>query len=213
MPRERGTHDYKRHGTTSLFAALELKTSRVIGQLHRRHRSQEFASSSMRSSASARRTRCAYYVDNYEPTKLPSSGNGSPNVHAFISTSLPPTILSTLAVASSPTSNHLSQLKTSAHPNTSRHNKIPTLLYQNPPNPPHPLPTTTPLTYTRTTNYLSGRRDYPEILDGRRAITGDNALRLARFLGTTAEFWLNYPLRSVRKCPRSFDFMILHAIS
>src|SRR5438309_5434294 len=36
------THDYKRHGTTSLFAALELKTSRVIGQLHRRHRSAEF---------------------------------------------------------------------------------------------------------------------------------------------------------------------------
>lgn len=39
---ERGTHDYKRHGTTSLFAALELKTSRVIGKLHRRHRSREF---------------------------------------------------------------------------------------------------------------------------------------------------------------------------
>jgi transposase len=39
---ERGTHDYKRHGTTSLFAALELKTSRVIGQLHHRHRSREF---------------------------------------------------------------------------------------------------------------------------------------------------------------------------
>lgn len=40
--RERRTHDYKRHGTTSLFAALELKTSRVIGQLRRRHRSSEF---------------------------------------------------------------------------------------------------------------------------------------------------------------------------
>jgi transposase len=39
---ERGTHDYKRHGTTSLFAALDLKTSRVIGQFHRRHRSAEF---------------------------------------------------------------------------------------------------------------------------------------------------------------------------
>ena len=39
---ERGTHDYKRHGTTSLFAALELKTKRIIGQLRRRHRSQEF---------------------------------------------------------------------------------------------------------------------------------------------------------------------------
>src|SRR5439155_14458318 len=39
---ERRTHDYNRHGTTSLFAALELKTSCVIGQLHRRHRSAEF---------------------------------------------------------------------------------------------------------------------------------------------------------------------------
>jgi transposase len=39
---ERRTHDYKRHGITSLFAALELKTGRVIGQLHRRHRSSEF---------------------------------------------------------------------------------------------------------------------------------------------------------------------------
>src|SRR5438445_9570562 len=41
-PVERRTHGYKRHGTTSPFAALELKTSRVIGQLHRRHRSAEF---------------------------------------------------------------------------------------------------------------------------------------------------------------------------
>jgi transposase len=41
---ERRTHDYKRNGTTSLFAALDLKTNRVIGQLHRRHRSQEFRS-------------------------------------------------------------------------------------------------------------------------------------------------------------------------
>jgi transposase len=41
---ERRTHDYKRNGTTSLFAALELKTNRVIGELHRRHRSREFRS-------------------------------------------------------------------------------------------------------------------------------------------------------------------------
>lgn len=39
---ERRTHDYQRHGTTSLFAALELKSSQVISQLHRRHRSLEF---------------------------------------------------------------------------------------------------------------------------------------------------------------------------
>ena len=30
-----------------------------------------------------------------------------------------------------------------------------------------------------------------EILHGRRAITGDTALRLGHFFGTTAEFWLN----------------------
>lgn len=39
---ERRTHDYKRHGTTSLFAALDVKTSQVISQFHRRHRSAEF---------------------------------------------------------------------------------------------------------------------------------------------------------------------------
>jgi len=39
---ERRTHDYKRHGTTSLFAALDVKSGKVIGQTHRRHRSIEF---------------------------------------------------------------------------------------------------------------------------------------------------------------------------
>jgi transposase len=39
---ERRTHDYKRHGTTSLFAALDIKTSKILSQLHRRHRSIEF---------------------------------------------------------------------------------------------------------------------------------------------------------------------------
>jgi transposase len=39
---ERRTHDYARHGTTSLFAALEVGTGRVYGQLHQRHRAKEF---------------------------------------------------------------------------------------------------------------------------------------------------------------------------
>jgi transposase len=39
---ERRTHDYKRHGTTTLFAALDVATSKVITQFHRRHRSTEF---------------------------------------------------------------------------------------------------------------------------------------------------------------------------
>jgi transposase len=39
---ERRTHDYKRHGTTSLFAALDVKTGKVIGEIKRRHRPIEF---------------------------------------------------------------------------------------------------------------------------------------------------------------------------
>ena len=38
----RRTPDYIRHGTTSLFAALNVATGKVIGQCHRRHRHQEF---------------------------------------------------------------------------------------------------------------------------------------------------------------------------
>ena len=40
--RPRRTHDYKRNGTTSLFAALDVATGKVIGQCYRRHRSAEF---------------------------------------------------------------------------------------------------------------------------------------------------------------------------
>jgi transposase len=39
---ERRSHDYVRHGTTSLFAALELASGKVIGSLRRRHRASEF---------------------------------------------------------------------------------------------------------------------------------------------------------------------------
>ena len=39
---ERRTHDYARHGTTSLFAALDVKTGVVIGECHARHRAVEF---------------------------------------------------------------------------------------------------------------------------------------------------------------------------
>lgn len=39
---ERHTHDYKRHGTTSLFAALNVASGQVLGQCHGRHRHQEF---------------------------------------------------------------------------------------------------------------------------------------------------------------------------
>ncbi|MFJ6677399.1 IS630 family transposase [Actinosynnema sp. NPDC091369] len=39
---ERRTHDYIRHGITTLFAALDIATGEVIGSIHRRHRAVEF---------------------------------------------------------------------------------------------------------------------------------------------------------------------------
>lgn len=39
---ERGTHDYERHGTASLFAALNVATGEVIGKCYSQHRAQEF---------------------------------------------------------------------------------------------------------------------------------------------------------------------------
>jgi transposase len=39
---ERATHDYERHGTTSLYAALNIQSGEVIGRLHQRHRAIEF---------------------------------------------------------------------------------------------------------------------------------------------------------------------------
>jgi len=39
---ERRTHDYVRHGTTTLFAALDVATGRIIGKCYRKHRAVEF---------------------------------------------------------------------------------------------------------------------------------------------------------------------------
>ena len=38
----RRTHDYLRHGITSLFAALDVATGEIYGSIHRRHRAAEF---------------------------------------------------------------------------------------------------------------------------------------------------------------------------
>ena len=45
------THDYKRHGTTTLFAALDVLTGTVIGRCLPRHRNTEFLNSCARSTA------------------------------------------------------------------------------------------------------------------------------------------------------------------
>jgi len=70
---ERRTHDYKRHGTTSLFAALDLASGRVIGELHRRHRSQEFLTFLRTIEANVPATLDVHLIlDNYGTHKTPS---------------------------------------------------------------------------------------------------------------------------------------------
>jgi transposase len=67
---ERRTHDYERHGTTSLFAAYDLATGKVIGSLYRRHRSNEFRTFLNRiDEAVPRRLDVHIVLDNYATHK------------------------------------------------------------------------------------------------------------------------------------------------
>jgi len=69
---ERRTHDYRRHGTTSLFAALDAKSGNVIGQTHRRHRSLEFRQFLDRIDASVPSDLEVHIImDNYGTHKTP----------------------------------------------------------------------------------------------------------------------------------------------
>ena len=66
------THDYIRHGTTSLFAALDVATGKVIGQCHRRHRHQEFLKFLQRLDAQLPPTGEVHIImDNYGTHKVP----------------------------------------------------------------------------------------------------------------------------------------------
>jgi len=69
---ERRTHDYERHGTTSLFAALDVKSGKVLGETHHRHRSMEFRKFLDRIDASVPPDREVHIVmDNYGTHKTP----------------------------------------------------------------------------------------------------------------------------------------------
>ncbi len=70
---ERRSHDYVRHGTTSLFAGLDTLTGRVIGSLHRRHRASEFRSFLERIDAEVPADLAVHLVlDNYATHKTPA---------------------------------------------------------------------------------------------------------------------------------------------
>ena len=66
------THDYKRHGTTTLFAALDVKSGLVIGDCMPRHRAREFLAFLRRIDRAVARPRAVHLVlDNYATHKTP----------------------------------------------------------------------------------------------------------------------------------------------
>lgn len=66
------THDYKRHGTTTLFAALDVTSGRVIGECMPRHRAKEFLTFLRRIDHAVRKPRDIHLVlDNYATHKTP----------------------------------------------------------------------------------------------------------------------------------------------
>ncbi len=70
---ERRSHDYRRHGTASLFAALDVKTGRVIGDVRRRHRAREFRSFLDHIEASVAADLDVHLIlDNYSTHKAPT---------------------------------------------------------------------------------------------------------------------------------------------
>ena len=70
---ERRTHDYMRHGTTTLFAALDMATGKVIGELHRRHRATEFLQFLRTIDANVPENLDVHLImDNYGTHKTPS---------------------------------------------------------------------------------------------------------------------------------------------
>lgn len=70
---ERRSHDYQRHGTTSLFAALDVATGRVIGRCYPRHRAREFLKFLRIIDAEVPRDLDVHLVmDNYATHKTPA---------------------------------------------------------------------------------------------------------------------------------------------
>ncbi len=70
---ERQTHDYTRHGTTTLFAALDVKAGTIIAQCHTRHRHLEFLSFLRKIDKSTpRRLALHLILDNYGTHKHPA---------------------------------------------------------------------------------------------------------------------------------------------
>lgn len=82
------THDYKRHGTTTLFAALNVLDGSVIGRNMQRHRHQEFIRFLNTIEAQLPKDKAVHVILTTTPhTNSPKSGPGWHGIHAGPSTS------------------------------------------------------------------------------------------------------------------------------
>jgi hypothetical protein len=75
---ERRTHDYIRHGTTTLFAALEVATGRVTNRCAARHRHQEFLGFLKQLARTYPPAAAPWSATTTPPTSTPRSAPGSP---------------------------------------------------------------------------------------------------------------------------------------
>ncbi len=81
---ERHTHDYKRHGTTTLFAALEVATGQVTGAVKPKHRRSEFLSFLRQIDRAYPETELHLVMDNYathKRTEVRASPAAYPRFH------------------------------------------------------------------------------------------------------------------------------------
>ena len=69
---EKATHDYVRHGTTTLFAALEIATGKITDACYPRHRSDEFLKFLKQVAKAYPRVKLHLVVDNYATHKHPT---------------------------------------------------------------------------------------------------------------------------------------------
>ena len=85
------THDYKRHGTTTLFAALDVATGQVIGQCMKRHRHQEWLRFLRTIDRSTPKALDLHLIaDNSPPISTRRSRLGWPSIRGSTCTSPPP---------------------------------------------------------------------------------------------------------------------------
>ena len=90
---EQRTHDYVRHGTTTLFAALEIATGKVTGLCKQRHRHQEFLAFLKHVARAYPDVELHLVMDNYAAHNASRSGPGWPRTRGSTSTSPRPLVV------------------------------------------------------------------------------------------------------------------------